>query len=166
MEIELTQGKKALVDDADLWKIMPYHWYAARGSDGRWYAWGRPRTGRRNWTRIKMHRLLLDAPKAAMVDHLNGDGLDNRRDNLRLCTNEQNQQNSGARKGSSRFKGVSWNARKRKWRVAFRALGQFYYVGYFSDETEAARAYDEAILKICPEFARLNFPETAKRSAA
>ena len=93
-----------------------------------------------------------------MVDHREpSQTLDNRRANLRICSNAQNQQNTGPRKGSSPFKGVSWSARKKKWLVQFRHDGRYHFVGYFGDEEMAARAYDTAIAPLAGEFARLNF---------
>jgi hypothetical protein len=92
-----------------------------------------------------------------MVDHWNHLPLDNRRANLRIATNPQNQANSGSRGGSSRYKGVSWNARKELWLVHFRANGRYHYVGYFEDEFEAAKAYDAAAVQVSGEFAQTNF---------
>jgi hypothetical protein len=72
---------------------------------------------------------------------------------------QRRQLSSGSRGGSSRFKGVSWDSRKKKWRVAFRSLGKYHFVGNFIDEEEAARAYDRRIRELgCGSFARLNFP--------
>ena len=97
-----------------------------------------------------------------MVDHRDGTAtLDNRRSNLRICSNAENQQNTGPRGGSSPFKGVSWSARKKKWLVQFRCQGQYHFVGYFVDEEAAARAYDQAIAPLAGEFARLNFTKVA-----
>ncbi|SIO34451.1 hypothetical protein SAMN05444166_3950 [Singulisphaera sp. GP187] len=97
-----------------------------------------------------------------MGDHRNRERtLDNRRRNLRVCVNAQNQQNRAAQPGTSRFKCVPWNSQKRCWKVAFRCNGQFHIVGYFADEVEATRAYDAAILPLAGEFAQLNFPVAA-----
>lgn len=157
MEIPLTQGKVAQIDDEDWPLLAPYKWYAARDR-GTWYAHAGPLDGDRSKAKIKMHHLILGTRWA---DHRDGDGLNNRRSNLRLCTNAQNQQNTGARSGSSGFKGVSWNSRKGLWLVQFRWDGRYHYVGYFRDEIAAARAYDAAIFRLAGEFARLNFPMAA-----
>jgi hypothetical protein len=154
MDVHLTQGKVAQIDDEDWPLIERYRWYAVN-TDGGWYAHATPLDGDRRKTKIKMHNLILGC---LGVDHRDGDGLNNRRSNLRPCTNAQNQQNTGPRGGSSRFKGVSWNRQKGRWVVAFRCDGRAYFVGYFSDEEDAALAYDAAIQPLAGEFARLNFP--------
>jgi hypothetical protein len=110
-----------------------------------------------------LHRLLLNAPPELQVDHINGDGLDNRRSNLRLATGSQNQGNSRKRRDgvTSQYRGVSWNKRAGKWQALLRREGKLQYLGYFSDEEAAARAYDAAALEQWGSFARLNFPERA-----
>ncbi len=157
MEIPLTQGKVALIDDEDWPLVAPYRWFAVQ-KDGIWYAHATPLDGDRSRAKIKMHNLIMGS---LWIDHRDSDGLNNRRSNLRRCTNAQNQQNTGARGGSSQYKGVSWSAQKQRWRVAFRFNGKHHFVGLFRDEIEAARAYDAAILPLAGEFARLNFPKAA-----
>jgi hypothetical protein len=98
-----------------------------------------------------MHRVIAGTGPAEMADHKKPlEMLDYRRQNVRVCTNAQNQQNIGARGGKSAFKGVSWNAEKRRWKVAFRC-----------DEMHAAKAYAAAVAPLAGEFARLNFPSAA-----
>lgn len=159
MDIPLTQGKVAQIDDEDWPLVAAYRWYAHKDQDGRWYAQTNthdPVTGRR--VTLAMHRVILAAKPGEMADHKNPAAtLDNRRQNLRVCTNALNQQNICGRGGKSRFKGVSWNSQKRRWKVAFRCHGEFHFIGYFADEEEAARAYDAAILPLAGEFARPNF---------
>lgn len=158
MEIPLTQGKVARIDSEDWPLVAGYRWYAAKSSDGRrWYAQAAAPNAGRNCTKLKMHNLILGIKN---VDHANEDGLDNRRVNLRPCTNASNQQNTGSRGGTSSFKGVSWHAGKKKWQVQFNCQGKTHFVGYFAvhEEEAAARAYDAAILPLAGEFARLNFP--------
>ncbi len=147
--IPLSQGLSALIDQEDLELLSRYRWYAARNSAGLFYA----------TTRLNMHRLLLNAPLDLFVDHINGNPLDNRKENLRLCTNAENQQNTDSRGGSSRFKGVSYSTPKKAWKAHFTAHGVFYFCGYWEKEEEAARAVDRRRKEVCGEFARLNFPE-------
>lgn len=155
MGVRLTQGKTAQIDPDDWPLVEPYRWFAARTKDGNWYAHAAPLDGDRRKAKVKMHTLVLGRK---WVDHRDGDGLNNRRSNLRPCTNAENQQNTKGRGGSSRFKGVSWDARKGRWRVAFNWRGKTHFVGYFADEEAAAWAYDAAILPLVGEFARPNFP--------
>jgi hypothetical protein len=153
-EIELTQGKVALVDDADYECLNRLKWYAVC-NHGHYYAY-------REMSKDKfmlMHRLILNAPAGLFVDHRDGDGLNNQRDNLRLATNSQNLFNRGKTKlNTSGYKGVSWNDRKKRWMVRVEANGQSHFVGYFDDPEEAASAYDVAARELHGEFAFLNFP--------
>lgn len=160
MEIELTQGKVAHINPEDWPLIADYKWYAYRSMDGRWYAHATPLDGDRAKAKVKMHNLIVGCKG---VDHRDNDGLNNVRSNLRPCTDAQNQQNTGSRGGSSQYKGVSWNSRRKKWHVAFRCNGRHYFVGNFppDQEIDAAKAYDAAILPLAGEFARLNFPNAA-----
>ena len=162
-EIPLTQGYVAIVDDED------YEWLAARSwhiqksqrrKDGsmRLYAAGYELVDGR--TKVpSMHRVILGAPRGLMVDHKNGNGLDNRRENLRIATGSQNNANAPKRANcSSRFKGVSWFKNLQRWNAKIKINGRLKHLGYFTDEREAARAYDAAALEHFGEFARLNFP--------
>lgn len=109
----------------------------------------------------RIHRLLLGAtdPKI-QVDHINGNKLDNRKKNLRLATNQQNQYNVGLRKdNTSGYKGVSWYKKGKKWHAAIRNGNKSIHLGYFKTAVEAARAYDKAAVEFFGEYAYLNFPE-------
>ena len=94
------------------------------------------------------------------IDHINNNGLDNRKANLRLATPAQNARNrrKTAAKTYSKYKGVSYHAGQRKWSAAIRVNGQYKYFGLFQNEIDAAKAYDEAARKYHKEFAVLNFP--------
>lgn len=154
MEIPLTQGKVAIIDDQDWPLVAPYQRYAIRSTDRRrWYAVATPLDGNRRKAKVKLHNLILGMKWA---DHIDENGLNNRRSNLRPASNAQHPQNIGSRGGTSRVKGVSWYGRHGKWRVAFNWQGKTHFVGYFTDEEEAARAYIAAILPLAGEFARLN----------
>jgi hypothetical protein len=157
--LSLTQGKVALVDAKDFEHLMQWNWYAHyhKGHD-RWEA-------RRNSSRldgerrvIRMHRYLLGEPEGVEIDHKNGNALDNRRVNLRVCTTSQNQMNRGTQKNnSSGFKGVSFNRNAGKYTATIRKQGKLYYLGLFEDPEEAARAYDRKARELHGEFAKLNF---------
>jgi hypothetical protein len=105
-----------------------------------------------------MHRQLLGlTDPSEQVDHRNHDGLDNRRENLRPCTNQQNQHNQRKRAGcTSRYKGVHWDFRNGSWRAAIKAEGRTIHLGRFQDEDDAARAYDDAARRLFGEFALTN----------
>jgi hypothetical protein len=98
-----------------------------------------------------------DVMGSKFVDHINGNGLDNRDENLRLATNSQNQMNSRKRSGtSSRYKGVS--LQRKRWRAQIKLDGKLIYLGMFDTEEQAAMAYDYAAIELFGEFSRINFP--------
>jgi len=104
-----------------------------------------------------MHRFLMQPPPGMQIDHINGDGLDNRRCNLRLATNTQNRRNGKAHSdGTSRFKGVCWDKFRGRWRADITFENRSIHLGRFHSETDAAIAYDAAARDLFGEFARLN----------
>lgn len=113
---------------------------------------------------VMMHRQILGISGCEEGDHINGNGLDNRRANLRRCTRQQNSWNKPARRlvtrrPTSRYKGVSWDKARCKWRAELRTDGVIQLHKRFDSEIEAARAYDAAARFHFGEFAFLNFPD-------
>jgi len=143
-------GRVAYVDDADLPLVSPYRWTVWESGHGGPYA-----IANINRRIVKMHRLITGQ---AGMDHIDRDGLNNRRSNLRPATMSQNIANTLSRGGSSRFKGVSWDRVNGRWRAAITIAGQGRNLGRYASEEEAARAYDAAALAAWGEYARLNFP--------
>lgn len=146
--IPLTQGRFALVDDADVNLLSRYKWTYNNG-----YAMRKGRGG--VW--IGMHRVIAQAGPDQHVDHRNGDTLDNRRHNLRICTVRQNVCNTPPRPGTSRYKGVYAHKRSGRWVAAITHGGKKQHLGYFDTQEEAARAYDQAAARLFGEYAWLNF---------
>src|SRR2546430_1781983 len=146
-----------LIDDADLDLINGYHWRAFPGHAGVFYAVRRIVKPDGSPTTQRMHQLITGW---AQTDHVNGDGLDNRRSNLRPATSHQNGANRKSHRGSSsQFKGVSLHKPTGKWKVQIQVHGDRMHLGLLADEVEAARLYDRAALQHFGEFARPNFPE-------
>jgi hypothetical protein len=155
-EIQLTQGQVALVDDWRYDELNQYKWYAAwDGTTGSFYA---RRAGRlfAKRTAIMMHAVVARTPRGMYTDHINHNTLDNRHDNLRICTNSQNQHNRGKHSdNTSGYKGVFRNGRG--WMARIVTDRKITYLGTFKTEIEAARAYDEAAKRLHGKFAALNF---------
>lgn len=148
--IPLGDGRYALVDAADYDWLSQYNWRFHNG-----YAARQER--RKN---IYMHREIARPPDGMMVDHINRNKLDNRRANLRPCTRRQNIRNQAAKTGSaSRFKGVEYRKDRDKYYARIRFQGRRLWLGTFTDNRDAARAYDRAAVECFGEFAHLNFPE-------
>jgi hypothetical protein len=101
-----------------------------------------------------------------VVDHIDHDGLNDRRSNLRICTQRQNLYNSRPKGRSSRFKGVCWDKARQRWVVYIRYGGRNRFIGQFADEIEAAKAYDRAAASLFGEYAYLNFPKEAMHASA
>jgi hypothetical protein len=170
-EIPLTKGQVALVDDEDYEALVSgYKWRVHHSGVMRTsYAQSSMR-GSKPPRSVLLHRLIMNAPVGTEVDHINGDGLDCQRHNLRLATHRQNKQNVAkqrTRNGiatSSRFKGVRWHIVGRFWVAQCKLNKKQVYLGCFQDDVAAALAYNAFALEHYGEFARLN--EIDERNAA
>lgn len=150
-KINLMLGRFALVDNSDYEKVSKFKWYADKGS--RTYYAKMVGGGKR------MHRFILGLRKNSRleVDHINNDGLDNRRSNLRLCNRSQNLQNARKRlRASSGFKGVCWHKQNKRWFAYIQKNKKFISLGTFKKEKEAALAYNYKSKELFGEFACLN----------
>jgi len=158
IEIPLTQGKVAFIDDEDYELVSQYKWCAVK--DGNTY-YAATNTSRKNPPRkhIKMHRLILGAKKGQLIDHVNFNGLDNRKENIRFATIGENNHRQTNSRGKSKYFGVCWNKQNNKWVSRIRYNGERLYLGYFSNEVEAAKAYDSSAKNLFGVFARCNFDE-------
>lgn len=138
-QIQLTQGKSALIDDEDFESVSRFKWHAA--FDGwNWYARRRKGTGHQ-----AMHHFILGLQSSQRVDHQDHDGLNNQRCNIRPSTHAENMRNMWQRrKNKSRFKGVSWKKPNQKWCAQIKVNGRVAYLGLFDLAKDAARAYDKS----------------------
>jgi len=155
-EIPLTRGKVAIVDDVDYDQLVQWKWYAEKCRNG-WYAARKPNTGK-----VYMHRSILGIHEFKIkVDHRDGDGLNNRRLNLRASSNSQNIQHQQRRTDNkSGFKGVHWHSANKKWvaqiGVFIHGVTRVVYLGSFNTKQLAAAAYNTAAVQHFGEFAVLN----------
>jgi hypothetical protein len=159
-KIPLTQGRFAIVDPQDYPRLSRYKWRLCRTKGKNvLYAERSIRQPGGRYSRLLMHRQLIKIPEGFVIDHINGNGLDNRRANLRLATVAQNAWNSRKRNPRSGYKGVCFASDKGLWRAAIVCHGRRIHLGYFKDKITAAKAYDSAAKKYYGEFAKPNFPE-------
>ena len=146
-EIRVNLAKTIIVDDEDLPLLSKYRWYAAHIKKRAWYA-----QCVTSGTCILMHRLILGAKPGQLVDHIDGNGLNNRRSNIRIANNAQNQHNTTKTRGRSKFKGVSFKTRKNRWEASIRVNGKRHWLGIFKEEAAAAAAYRSAAMRLHGEF--------------
>ena len=168
--IKLTQNQYALVDDGDYAELNQWKWQAHYNPHTKSYYTVRTtlaKNGKRK--QIGMHRIILNAPKNMQVDHINHNTLDNRKQNLRLCTQSQNQMNQARHKKTlSKYKGVDlaeWKYKNKVyqyWRARIQINGKPILLGLFKSEIQASRGYDKAAKELFGEFAFINFKEEIK----
>ncbi|NQT02028.1 MAG: HNH endonuclease [Planctomycetes bacterium] len=158
--IPLTQGKFTIVDADDYEHLNKCKW-SCQKIGNTFYAYRNE-----SYKKIAMHHEIMNAPKGMVVDHIDGNGLNNRKSNLRICTQAQNNQNKRPKRNcSSKYKGVSFHKFSKKWEVQIACNKKREHVGRFDDEIEAALAYDRKAGELFGEFAYLNFKTTDSKDS-
>lgn len=149
-------GDRFLFSKEDLCKVMDHTWCLKKSSNGIPYVVTRLIVNETLKTGY-LHRLIMEPGYDMEVDHINHNVLDNRRENLRLCTREQNLMNRRKnKKSSSQFKGVSFYRPLNKWKAQIKINHKKIHIGYFENEIDAAKAYNKAAILYFGDFAYLN----------
>lgn len=158
--IPLTKDKFAMVDDEDYEKVSQHKWHVFMRKDKKslYATYTLHDLKNHKDTTIRMHRFIMDASKNTQVDHIDGNGLNNQKNNLRFSTNQLNQANKGKNKNNkSGFKGVSFNNQHKRYISQVMFDGKVIYLGLYVDPIEAAKAHDKKAKELFGEFARTNF---------
>ncbi len=152
--VVLTRWHVAFFSPDDLEKVSGGVWYSDHRRDATYAA---RLTQTKNFrTKIYLHRLITGATKGVTTDHIDGDGLNNRRENLRVCSNIENCRSRHKARGRSKFKGVLWNRQNQKWKANITIDSRLKHLGFFDDDVLAARAYDRAVQVYFGEFCMTN----------
>lgn len=147
--IPLTQNKIALVSDEDFEELSKYKWHLHTTKFGDYARTSNPKR--------YMHTFLMNPGHGYEVDHQDGDGLNNQRSNMRICTSSQNKANQKVRSDNvSGFKGVSWDKSREKWLAQTHYKGKYKYIGRFANKLEAVNAYNTTVIELFGDFAKVN----------
>jgi hypothetical protein len=154
-EIILNNGKIALVDDDDFERLNKFKWYVVNPNKNSKYAYSQMRENKKT-VYFSMHRIVMGAVKGQFIDHINHNGLDNRKENLRFCTRSENSINRKPNYGkkNSIYKGAFFQ--RNRWTACIYKDNKKIYLGCFKTELDAALAYNEAAKKLFGDFAYLN----------
>lgn len=155
-QIKLSQGQFALVDDDDFELLNQYNWFANKHRNT-FYARRNIRLSPTKRTAIQMHRVIVDCPVEKMIDHIDGNGLNNQKNNLRIVSNRQNAQNLHISRRSI-YPGVHWHNIGHKWQARIWLNGKAKHIGLYPTEIEAFRAYYDAVLSIGEKIIDFEYP--------
>jgi hypothetical protein len=156
----------AKVDDSDYTVLINFKWCARRKGKGCLYAARTKSSGRIKNETVLMRREIMGAPSGVLIDHIDGNGLNNTRENLRFCDHSENGCNRLSHKGTSKYKGVMFRNSSKKWSAQIGLNGKYIFLGSFDSEVLAAIAYNDAAKHLHGKFARLNAIEHENKDGA
>mgnify|MGYP003392956036 CR=1 FL=1 len=155
--IKLPNNLFTMVDDEDFEIINKFKWNCSTNRSKLPYVQRYTPFLNKKRSCIKLHRQIMSAKEGQYVDHINGNSLDNRKVNLRICTNKENSRNSRiSRNNTSGYKGVIWNKRNKNWRARIGLEGKMFDLGSYKNKEDAAKAYNDGAIKYYGEYANLN----------
>lgn len=155
--IKLTQNKFALVDNSDYEWLNNFKWYPDKSGDKNFYVVRNSKDCNGKHKKIRMHQEIMGTPRGMETDHIDGNGLNNQRKNLRICTRSQNQHNRGKYKcNTSGYKGVSWHKVKKKWSANIGVNGKLIFIGDYFTIEQAYKAYCMACQEYHKDFSKFN----------
>lgn len=155
-KIKLTQGKYALVDDRDFDFLNQWKWFCHSRSGNHYVTRNLYNKKNKTQKQIHMHRLIMNTPKDKIIDHIDGNGLNNQRKNLRICTQIENIKNQGKKSNNtSGFKGISLRKDTNKYRVRINVDNKCINLGNYTSKLKAYEVYCEACIKYHGEFANV-----------
>lgn len=153
--LPLTRGLFSKVDDSDFDDLSQFNWQIAGNLDARTFYAQRNVFKDGKWKKEKLHRRIMNCPQGLTVDHINGDGLDNRRINLRICTESENLKNRKHQKNAkNKYPGV-YKSGKKKWGARIWTNGKTLYIGSYLTEIEAVKARESKAIELRGEFAKI-----------
>lgn len=162
-EIELTQGMVALIDEEDFDRVNQYKWHLSKTHKNKSYCEYQIYDGKGNRVRRYMHRFILNiVDKSIEIDHIDGNGLNNQKQNLRESNRNENMSNRTVnnKNNTSGYRGVYWHKAGNKWMASLQHKGKYVYLGLYEDKDEAAHAFDKKARELFGEFCgKLNFPD-------
>lgn len=145
---------EAKVDDEIYEELINIRWHITKGRNT-FYAATNKKEGVRKYRTLFMHSIINKTPKGMLTDHIDGDGLNNQKNNLRSATHRQNSRNKAPnRNSSSKYKGVYWDKQKSKWKASIRIDGKLISLGFFEKEIDASIVYEERAKEEFKEFYR------------